>query len=280
MRHFKRGLLSLGFIIAMTSLACSKLSPSNGDDLARLPDKMNSASVDPGINAQSSTVITIAKDATTYMGKDRVSRDRLTDMIKQNFINRPEEEKIVYLKADASVSFSSMVDVLKAIRLADIDRVALVVRPANSADNLFRLEIRLPASAIVDQTSDNKVRVQPMTSSPYLLNVSVRADRTLRLNNEDEGTLDNTNTLRARIAEVIRQRDELGSTLPEAKTVIIYAARVLPYSEVAKVIDAVAGAGARPIGVQLDDEAPRPTPTVQPLRPELIEGGIPIATPK
>ena len=45
--------------------------------------------------------------------------------------------------------------------------------------------------------------------------------------------------------------------MPEAdriqKTVFIKAPRLLPYGEVAKVIDALKGAGANPVGLQLDD---------------------------
>jgi biopolymer transport protein ExbD len=47
------------------------------------------------------------------------------------------------------------------------------------------------------------------------------------------------------------------STLPEdqkiEKTVFIKAPRSLPYGDVVKVIDAIKGAGASPVGLQVDD---------------------------
>jgi biopolymer transport protein ExbD len=50
---------------------------------------------------------------------------------------------------------------------------------------------------------------------------------------------------------------ETRSDLPEEerieKTVFVKAPRSLPYGEVVKVIDAIKGAGANPVGLQVDD---------------------------
>ncbi len=97
--------------------------------------------------------------------------------------------------------------------------------------------------------------------------VNIKADGTLELNRVgDIGTINDTSRLSARLAELFRQRLELHVyrldmldrfDLPEEKrilrTVFVRAPKAIRYGEVAKVIDGIKGAGAEPIGLQLDE---------------------------
>ena len=101
----------------------------------------------------------------------------------------------------------------------------------------------------------------------HTLVVTVRPDGTLQLNGlpSDMGTIADTSKLTAFLVSLFNERkanhvyrDEMVSRidLPEdyriQKTVFIKAPRSLAYGEVAKLIDGLKGAGADPVGLQLD----------------------------
>jgi biopolymer transport protein ExbD len=94
------------------------------------------------------------------------------------------------------------------------------------------------------------------TPSKLTLRVDIEKDSKLQLNDEDIGTIDNTSRLSARLSDILRQREEqrvtkFGTDIIE-KTVFIKAPESFKYGEVVKVIDAVKGAGATPVGLQVD----------------------------
>ena len=94
------------------------------------------------------------------------------------------------------------------------------------------------------------------TPSKLTLRVDILKDSKLQLNGEDFGTIDNTGKLSAQLSNILRQREEqrvtkFGTDIIE-KTVFIKAPESFKYGEVVKVIDAVKGAGATPVGLQVD----------------------------
>ena len=107
---------------------------------------------------------------------------------------------------------------------------------------------------------------RPLPPAPQTLVVIIAPDHTLKLNGiSDLGTVEDPGKLNAKLAQLFQEReqnhaysDELRTRLdlPEAarieKTVFIKAPRSLNYGAVVKVIDGIKGAGARPIGLQLD----------------------------
>ena len=108
---------------------------------------------------------------------------------------------------------------------------------------------------------------EPAGPNPYTLVVAIEGDSSLRLNTESEmGTVDQPGRIVARLREVFSDRlknqayaegTALNTNLTEdekiEKTVFIKAPRGRSYGDVAKVIDAVKQAGARPISLQIDD---------------------------
>ena len=97
--------------------------------------------------------------------------------------------------------------------------------------------------------------------------VTIQSDRTLKLNGlSDMGTVDDAAKLSAALVKLFALRKLNRSyraemltrvDLPEdyriEKTVFIKAPRSIPYGDVAKVIDGLKGAGAEPVGLQLDN---------------------------
>jgi biopolymer transport protein ExbD len=97
---------------------------------------------------------------------------------------------------------------------------------------------------------------QNATPSNLTLRVDIMKDNKLLLNQEEIGTVDNTGSLSSRLADILRQREEQriykpGTDIVE-RTVFIKAPKSFKYGEVVKVIDAVKGAGAKPVGLQVD----------------------------
>ena len=102
--------------------------------------------------------------------------------------------------------------------------------------------------------------------NPLTLVVSISNDLQLKLNQDSVGSVNDTSQLSQRLAQLFRERKsqraykpgmETRTDLPEderlERTVFVKAPRSLKYGDVVKVIDAIKGAGASPVGLQVDD---------------------------
>jgi len=101
----------------------------------------------------------------------------------------------------------------------------------------------------------------------HTLVVTVKMDRTLVLNSlTDMGSVNDTSKLSTTLFDLFQKRvqnqvyrDELRDRfdLPDSvrieRTVFIKAPRPLPYADVMRVLDGIKGAGATPVGLQIDD---------------------------
>src|SRR5882724_1486728 len=118
--------------------------------------------------------------------------------------------------------------------------------------------------AKVPSHPDPDVRVDP---NPKTLVVTINPDLSLKLNSlTDMGSVNDTSKISATLSDLFQQRlqnhvyrDELRdrADLPDSvrieKTVFIKAPRSMPYADVVRVLDGLKGAGASPIGLQIDD---------------------------
>lgn len=147
------------------------------------------------------------------------------------------------------INVTPLIDVLLVVLI--IFMIAAPLKPST-------FKAQLPAEP------DRDPHIQP---NDRTLVVTIESDRSLKLNSlSDLGTVDEPFKLSTRLVALFAERTanhayraEMLSRidLPESerieKTVFIKAPRALPYGEVAKVIDALKGAGANPVGLQLDD---------------------------
>ena len=97
----------------------------------------------------------------------------------------------------------------------------------------------------------------PPEATSRVLRVDILQDMRLRLNGQDAGTVADTSALSQMLAEVFQKRTDahvvkFGTDRIE-KTVFIKAPKSIRYGEVVKVIDGIKGAGAEPLGLQVDD---------------------------
>lgn len=103
--------------------------------------------------------------------------------------------------------------------------------------------------------------------NPYTLIVAINRDLQLSLNNQNDlGSVNETGALSAELVRIFKERrennvfrdDAIGRTdlsddQKTVKNVFIKAPRAVAYGNVIKVMDAIKGAGAAPIGLQIDD---------------------------
>ena len=140
--------------------------------------------------------------------------------------------------------------------LIDVLLVLLIIFMVTAPLKPFRFAAKLPAPP------DDR----PVEPNDLTLVVTIEADRTLKLNQlTNMGTIDQPLKLVQTLADLFQQRTRNRVYRPELltridipdkfriqKTVFIKAPRSIPYGEVMKIIDSVKGAGADPIGLQLD----------------------------
>jgi biopolymer transport protein ExbD len=97
----------------------------------------------------------------------------------------------------------------------------------------------------------------PDVANNLTLQVAILPDYKIQLNTKDMGSVNDTGALAATLNQTFKERERLGTvkfgTNEIEKTVFIKAPKSIKYGEVVKVIDAVKGAGANPVGLQLDE---------------------------
>ena len=140
--------------------------------------------------------------------------------------------------------------------LIDVLLVLLIIFMVAAPLKPFRFATKLPAPP-----GDRKIPPGDLT-----LVVTIEADRSLKLNQLTEmGTVDEPLKLIQTLVDLFQQRTRnrvyryemlTRTDIPEAlriqKTVFVKAPRSIPYGELIKVIDSIKGAGADPVGLQLD----------------------------
>lgn len=137
---------------------------------------------------------------------------------------------------------------------------------------LVMLIIFMVASPLKPHSFATKVPAEPddldKLANIHTLVVTIQPDHTLKLNglDDDMGTVEDTAKLSETLVALFKLRTVNHVYRPEMltrfdvpeqyriqKTVFVKAPRSIAYGNVAKVIDGIKGAGAEPVGLQLDD---------------------------
>jgi|SRR5215813_1182703 len=165
--------------------------------------------------------------------------------------NRAESNRRVLAgHARPNINVTPLIDVLLVMLI--IFMVAAPLKPAR-----FLTKVPSPPD---DQRRDLPPDIKTLV-------VTIKTDRTLMLNGLfDMGSVYDTAKLSATLFDLfqkrlanhayrwdLRDRTDLAETLRIQKTVFIKAPRALPYADVVRVLDSLKGAGASPIGLQIDD---------------------------
>jgi biopolymer transport protein ExbD len=151
--------------------------------------------------------------------------------------------------AKPHINVTPLIDVLLVVLI-----IFMVVSPLKPAR--FLTKVPLPPD-----------RNDTLKTPPQGLVVTINYDRTLMLNStSDLGSVDDTSKLSAMLVDVFqrrlknhaygdqfRDRNDLPEEMRIEKTVFIKAPRSLPYADVVRVLDGIKGAGASPVGLQIDN---------------------------
>lgn len=145
-------------------------------------------------------------------------------------------------EATPHINVTPLIDVLLVLLI-----IFMVITPLKPS----RFEAKVPAEP--KEQKDLKVEANPLT----LVVAINRNDRTLTLNNEPVGNVDEPDALTAKLTDIFKQREtndvRSETTNQIEKTLFIKSPTSVKYGDVVKVIDAVKMAGAQPIGLQIDD---------------------------
>ena len=142
-------------------------------------------------------------------------------------------------EATPYINITPLIDVLLVLLI-----IFMVVSPLKPA----RFEAKVPS-----EPKDKDTVVKPNQLS---LIVDIDKEGKIKLNKDE---IADNGALGAKLSQIFQERErngvyKEGSTTNEIeKTVFIKAPRILKYGDVVRVIDSVKGAGASPVGLQIDD---------------------------
>ena len=153
-------------------------------------------------------------------------------------------------QAKPHINVTPLIDVLLVVLI-----IFMVVSPLKPA----RFLTNVPAKPNQDMKD-----IEP---NPNTLVVTIKMDRTLMLNRIDNvGSVNDTSGLSMMLFDLfqkrlqshdyryeLRDRTDLPEEMRIEKTVFIKAPRSIPYADVIRVLDGIKGAGASPVGLQIDD---------------------------
>ncbi len=78
----------------------------------------------PDADKEDALLVAITRDGLIYFGQDKVSQERLTDIVKDKLTNRTD--KRVFVKADARARYGLVTDVVDDVRSAGVDELGLL----------------------------------------------------------------------------------------------------------------------------------------------------------
>ena len=153
--------------------------------------------------------------------------------------------------AQPYINVTPLIDVLLVLLI-----IFMVVTPLKPS----RFKADIPTQR--DPNEDlSKLKPNPLT-----LVVTISPDLQIKLNQDALGSVNDTAPLAQKLAATFKQREtqraykigmETRTDVKEEdrieKTVFVKAPRAAKYGDVVKVIDAIKGAGASPVGLQVDD---------------------------
>ena len=162
-----------------------------------------------------------------------------------------DTEKRSSTTAQPYINVTPLIDVLLVLLI-----IFMVVTPLKPS----RFKADIPTQR--DPNED----LSQLKPNPLTLVVSISPDLQIKLNQDALGSVNDTAPLAQKLAQVFQLRKEqraykvgmeARADVREEdrieKTVFVKAPRAAKYGDVVKVIDAIKGAGASPVGLQVDD---------------------------
>jgi biopolymer transport protein ExbD/biopolymer transport protein TolR len=261
---------ALALLVVAGGLSCRAVMPERNIDYnsgrvpVSLPRDTRYSETDRNMDKESAVIVSLPNGDQLYVGKERTatSKAEFGDKLKRLLQQQTEPDKVVYLAANSSSDYGTIVEICDEIRKLAVSRIGLLV---NKTGSNFPTRLAVDLAEQPDPNQDLS-RLKP---NPLTLVVAISSpDLRLTLNADAAGAVNDTAPLSEWLQRIFQQRKdnlalkpglETRTDLPlderVEKTLAIKANRSTKYGDVVKVIDAVRGAGATPVVLQLDDLA-------------------------
>lgn len=194
-----------------------------------------------------------------YVGPEQYAKEQVGEKLSRVIAGQNGADKIVYVAGSYSLDYGVVASIVDTIRREGVNQIGLLVEPAGGGGpNVLRVQV-LPEPSPNDDLS----KLKP---NPQMLVASVAKDLKLELNRTAAGEVEDPANLVQTLTRIFQQRKDqhayspgmlTRNDVPEddrvEKTVTVKAQRSTRYVDVIRLIDAVKGAGAKPIILQIDD---------------------------
>jgi len=255
--------------ILLFVVACMKKLPeqtigSNGVPFGVsvvLPRNVTNADRESAVLKESAVTVSVPAEDQLYVGRDPVPKDVVGEMVSRRLKGQAETDRIVYVAGGAFIDYGNIVGVIDKVRKEGVTRIGLLVdQQSRSGEAPSLLRVQIPAEP---DSNDDLSKFKP---DPLTLVVSISRDLKLQLNREPMGTATDTANLTQTLTRIFQARREqhaykpgmeTRTDVPEderiEKTIVVKATRSIKYGDVVRLIDAIKGAGASAIILQMDD---------------------------
>jgi biopolymer transport protein ExbD/biopolymer transport protein TolR len=260
-------------IAAVAILICFGVGAAQ-EPKVELPRGAANATADSALLPDSAVIVSIPANDRIYVGTSLIPKDQLGAKVVELTEQRRSEFPIVFIAASANVDYCSLVETMQVMREHGLEHFGLVVNRAGASEvtrGIFLVEV--PSSR--DPNGD----ISRLVPNPLTLVASLSSDLLLRLNQErgprkgelcftsaPNGLGNEPDSLQKWLTCVFENRTkqhaykigmetrtDVALSDRIEKTVFIKAPLSVKYGDVVRVVNAVKGAGASPIGLQLDD---------------------------
>lgn len=220
--------------------------------VVNVPCNLNHATIGK-LGFKRSMTVSLPKEGDVYWESRRTANEAVPEKIRQSAAGKTGTNPSVYVEAAFDMREQEIVELLKRVRQAGMDRSRLIVRQRGVTS--YRpgpsgwFEVRL------EPEPNPAPHISKLKPDPFRLVAGIGAGGKLSLNATSMGTIEDPSILASKLAEIFAEGAEAGVA---ERNVTVSAGDDVEYGEVAKLVDCLTGAGADPIVLQLD--APRLTP--------------------
>ena len=80
----------------------------------------------PDADKEDAIVVAVTRDGGIYLGNDKISKDELTDKVRDQVTNRID--KTIFIRSDGRAHYGDVANVVDEIRNAGVDKVGLLTQ--------------------------------------------------------------------------------------------------------------------------------------------------------
>jgi biopolymer transport protein ExbD len=210
--------------------------------IADVPQNNQNAVADEHLGDAKAIVVSVTVGRTLYLADLEYPREVLGEVIAKRLRENPSEKQLIYLNSDRFTEYGEIVQALDIIRKSKIENIGLRVAPkSDNAKQFHILKVKISPEPTEDDTTDyTKNQILNLDKEGKINFVGYDKNLTIKIEKPEI----KPEELAAKITERLKNKPD--------KTLYIKAARSNRYSDVVRLVDAAAGAGASVI-LQIDD---------------------------